>query len=333
MRFRKKVLVLCLIMVLSVAAGCGKQDTDNTVDAAEKIEGDAQEQQEESEAEKDAEEIPDDGHFHGEYIVTGEYAKDRIGAEDVLFIDARGWQKAVLGTLKGAIATTWQDLCTCQEGQVGDADWGKIPAPDDLEGRLGELGITKDKEIIVFADTLDGWGDDARLVWEFLAAGFEDVKMIDGGYAAAKAAGAETQLFASGSEPGEVTVDSIDNTHVMTTEELQANYDEYTIVDVRTDEEYNGAILYNEAQGGHLPGAIHVRYTDLFQEDGTLKPNSELAEMFESAGVDKEDKVVTYCTGGIRSAYTQLVLEMCGYENTWNYDQSFWRWAVVGEVE
>lgn len=333
MRFRKKVLVLCLIMVLSVAAGCGKQDTDNTVDAAEKIEGDAQEQQEESEAEKDAEEIPDDGHFHGEYIITGEYAKDRIGAEDVLFIDARGWQKAVLGTLKGAIATTWQDLCTCQEGQAGDADWGKIPAPDDLEGRLGELGITKDKEIIVFADTMDGWGDDARLVWEFLAAGFEDVKMIDGGYAAAKAAGAETQLFASGSEPGEVTVDSIDNTHVMTTEELQANYDEYTIVDVRTDEEYNGAILYNEAQGGHLPGAIHVRYTDLFQEDGTLKPNSELAEMFESAGVDKEDKVVTYCTGGIRSAYTQLVLEMCGYENTWNYDQSFWRWAVVGEVE
>lgn len=333
MRFRKKVLVLCLIMVLSVAAGCGKQDTDNTVDAAEKIEGDAQEQQEESEAEKDAEEIPDDGHFHGEYIITGEYVKDRIGAEDVLFIDARGWQKAVLGTLKGAIATTWQDLCTCQEGQAGDADWGKIPAPDDLEGRLGELGITKDKEIIVFADTLDGWGDDARLVWEFLAAGFEDVKMIDGGYAAAKAAGAETQLFASGSEPGEVTVDSIDNTHVMTTEELQANYDEYTIVDVRTDEEYNGAILYNEAQGGHLPGAIHVRYTDLFQEDGTLKPNSELAEMFESAGVDKEDKVVTYCTGGIRSAYTQLVLEMCGYENTWNYDQSFWRWAVVGEVE
>ena len=333
MRFRKKVLVLCLIMVLSVAAGCGKQDTDNTVDAAEKIEGDAQEQQEESEAEKDAQEIPDYGHFHGEYIITGEYAKDRIGAEDVLFIDARGWQKAVLGTLKGAIATTWQDLCTCQEGQAGDADWGKIPAPDDLEGRLGELGITKDKEIIVFADTLDGWGDDARLVWEFLAAGFEDVKMIDGGYAAAKAAGAETQLFASGSEPGEVTVDSIDNTHVMTTEELQANYDEYTIVDVRTDEEYNGAILYNEAQGGHLPGAIHVRYTDLFQEDGTLKPNSELAEMFESAGVDKEDKVVTYCTGGIRSAYTQLVLEMCGYENTWNYDQSFWRWAVVGEVE
>ena len=166
-----------------------------------------------------------------------------------------------------------------------------------------------------------------------MAAGYEDVKLIDGGYDAAKNAGAETQLFASSATQGEVSIDSIDEIHVMTTEELQNNYDEYTIVDVRTDEEYDGAVLYNEAQGGHLPGAIHVRYTDLFQEDGTLKPNDELVEMFEAAGVEKDDKVVTYCTGGIRSAYTQMVLEMCGYENTWNYDQSFWRWAEVGEVE
>ena len=295
--------------------------------------GQAEESTEPEQTESEEETVPEDGHFHGEYMVTGEYAKEHIGDEDVLFVDARGWQKAVLGTLKGAIATTWQDLCTCQEGKQGDENWGKIPEPDDLERRLGELGITKDKEIILFGDTLDGWGDDARIAWELLAAGYEDVKLIDGGYAAAKDAGAETQFFASNVIPGEVSIDSIDETHVMTTEELQENYDEYTIVDVRTDEEYDGAILYDEAQGGHLPGAIHVRYTDLFQEDGTLKPNDELTEMFEAAGVEPEDKVVTYCTGGIRSAYTQMVLEMCGYENTWNYDQSFWRWAVVGEVE
>ena len=55
--------------------------------------------------------------------------------------------------------------------------------------------------------------------------------------------------------------------------------------------------------------------------------------MFEEAGLSKSDEIVTYCTGGIRSAYTQLVLEMCGFEKSYNYDQSFWRWAVVGEVE
>ena len=330
---KKTVAVLLLAVALAaLTAGCESRKTENPEPEEEKVQEISPETEEEKETEEEAA-VPDDGHFHGEYMVTAEYARDHIGDENVLFVDGRGWQQAVMGTLGGAIATTWQDLCTCQEGQAGDENWGKIPEPEDLEARLGELGITKDKEIIVFANTTDGWGDDARIVWELLAAGFDNVKMIDGGYEAAKAAGAETQLFASGAKPGEVSIDSIDNTHVMTTEELQADYDAYTIVDVRTDDEYNGAILYDEAQGGHLPGAIHVRYTDLFQEDGTLKPNKEIVSMFEAAGVKKDDKVVTYCTGGIRSAYTQLVLEMCGYEQTWNYDQSFWRWAVVGEVE
>ena len=148
-----------------------------------------------------------------------------------------------------------------------------------------------------------------------------------------KDSGIKTQFLASKPEPAEVKIDEIDYSHVMTTEELQKNYDEYKIVDVRTDEEYEGAILYDEAKGGHLPGAIHIRYTDLFDDAGYLKSNEELTKMFEDAGLSKDDEIVTYCTGGIRSAYTQLVMEMCRFEHTYNYDQSFWRWAVVGDVE
>ena len=144
-------------------------------------------------------------------------------------------------------------------------------------------------EIIVLGETVKGWGDDARLVWELLAAGYTNVKMVDGGYSALKAYGAPTQMMASKPEKGEVEIEAIDYSHVMTTEELLANYDAYTIVDVRTDEEYNGAILNNEAQGGRLPGAIHIRYTDLFKADGTLKSNDELTKMFEDAGLTKEE--------------------------------------------
>lgn len=55
--------------------------------------------------------------------------------------------------------------------------------------------------------------------------------------------------------------------------------------------------------------------------------------MFEAAGLAKTDNIVTYCTAGIRSAYMQLILEMCGYENTWNYDESYYRWCACQEVE
>ncbi|MGF0031431.1 sulfurtransferase [Bariatricus sp. SGI.154] len=323
---------LAVVLGCSLLGGCGKKSRE-TVER-QQVEEDVKEEdaKEESEKEPEETEVPDDGKFHGKWVVDAEYAKGRVGAEDTVFVDSRGEKQAILGTIEGAIATVWQDW-SVQEGNAGDEKWGCIPEPDALASILGNLGITKDKEIILLGETLEGWGDDSRLLWELLAAGYTDVKMVDGGLSALKEAGAPTQFLASKPQPGEVVIDEIDYSHVMTTEELQSNYEKYKIVDVRTDDEYNGAVLYNEAKGGHLPGAIHIRYTDLFQENGTLKPNKELIQMFEDTGLSKEDSIVTYCTGGIRSSYVQLVLEMCGFEDSYNYDQSFWRWAVVGEVE
>lgn len=44
----------------------------------------------------------------------------------------------------------------------------------------------------------------------------------------------------------------------------------------------------------------------------------ELTAMLETAGLSEEDTIVTYCTAGIRSARMQLILEMCGFENSIN---------------
>lgn len=281
------------------------------------------------------EELVSSDAFEGSYLVTAEVAKEEMGDENVLLVDCRGADKAKKETIEGAVATDWKELGTCGDsyGKEGDEGWGKIPEASELAKRLGKLGMSKDKKIILLGETLDGWGDDARVLWELVAAGYTDVRMVDGGYAALKEAGAPTQKGASEPEAAEVSIDSIDMTHVMETEELMADYDSYKVVDVRTDEEYEGAVKYHEAQGGHLPGAIHIRYTDLFRENGTLRSKADIEKVLTDAGISKEDKIVTYCTGGIRSAYSQLVFEMAGYENTWNYDQSFWRWAVAGEVE
>ncbi len=280
-------------------------------------------------------ELVSDAAFEGAYLVTADDVKDHAADENVLLVDCRGADKAKKETLKGAIAITWQEIRTCGEdyGKEGDEGWGKIPEPPELSKKLGALGMSKEKEIILLGETLDGWGDDATVLWELVAAGYDKVKMVDGGYSAAKAAGVPTQKGASEPEPADVMIDAIDNTHVMGTEELMAHYDDYKILDVRTEEEYKGAVKYHEAKGGHLPGAIFMPYTELFREGGTIRSQADIEKMMTDAGISKDDKIVAYCTGGIRSAYMQLVLEMAGYENTWNYDQSYWRWAVVGEVE
>ena len=261
------------------------------------------------------EELVSDDAFEGKYLVTADYVKEHVEDDNVLFVDCRGADIAKKGTVEGAIATTWQELCTCDEsyGKAGDEGWGKIPETEDLAERLGKLGMSKEKELILLGETLNGWGDDARVLWELVAAGYENVKMVDGGYAAVEKAGVPIQKGASEPKAVEVMIDSIDKTHVMETEELQNNYNEYKIIDVRTDKEYEGATKYNEAQGGHLPGAIHLRYTDLFREDGTLRSKADIEKVLTDAGISKDDKIVTYCTGGIRSAYSQLVYEMAGY--------------------
>lgn len=72
--------------------------------AAIGLTGCGQKQKTESTAEKSNE-----NHFVGEWIVEPEYAISKVGDENTLFVDGRGEKKAILGTVKGAIATVWQD--------------------------------------------------------------------------------------------------------------------------------------------------------------------------------------------------------------------------------
>lgn len=267
--------------------------------------------------------------FQGDFIISAQQAVEKMDDEDVLFVDARDDVKK---TMKGAVHISWPSI-TIQDGVAGDATWCTVPEPEKLKQLLQEKGIEKDREIIVLGLPENGWGEDGRVLWELREAGCTNLKFVDGGISAMKDVGAEFDSSVTVPEMSNIEIKELDKSHDITTEELQKNYDDYKIVDVRLPKEYEGAVLYEEAQGGHLPGAVNIPYVDMFQKDGTLKSNEEIVKMFENQGIEKDDKVVTYCTGGIRAAYTQLVLEMCGYEHTYNYAQSFWRWAVVGEVE
>lgn len=298
----KKLLSLSLVMVLSIGllSGCAKKEITSP--------------------------------FKGEYVVDADYLKSKIGDENTIIVDARGEDAAKKGTIKGATTTTWQYLARCEEGKAGDEMWGTILEKDELAKRLGELGLDKNKEIILFATGQDGWGEDGRIAWELIAAGYENVKIVDGGYDYLIKAGIEKGDVVK-LNPVEVKVDQIDETHIINTKELEEKYDDYVVIDTREDKEYKGATLYGEANGGHLPGAKHIKFSDLFNKDTTLKSVDELKFMFEEVGLKKDDKIVTYCTGGIRSAYMQLILQMVGYENSQNYDESFYRWCVSNELE
>lgn len=300
--------IICVFLIAALAAGCGGGAGGGDAPAS----GPA---------------------FSGQYIVNARYVVDALGSGDMILVDARGGDEAKKGTVEGAIAVAWQMFSQVANGAPGDDMWGTLLPADELGAALGAAGLDPAKEIIIFSIAQDGWGEDGRIAWGLLAAGYPDVKMVDGGYEALKAAGAPIARGAADYAPCAVSVSSLDASRIINTAELVANYEAYKVVDVRADREYQGAALYGEAAGGHLPGAAHVSYTDLFNADSTLKSNADISALFEAAGVNKDDAVVTYCTAGIRSAYAQLVLEMCGYADAKNYDESFYRWSATRPVE
>jgi len=276
---------------------------------------------------------PKDSVFTGKYIVDANYVKDHYEDDSVILMDARGEDAAKKGTIEGAVTTTWQSLSNIENAKKGDYDWGLILEPEVLSKKLGDLGLSKDKEIILFAEGPKGWGEDGRILWTLRAAGYENVKMVDGGLKALEDIGLPKSKDVKKLKPVEVSIDALDYEHVINTKELEVSYDDYIILDVREDKEYNGGVHYGEAKGGRLPGAIQVRFIDLFDSDGYLKSSEEITSMFEDANIKKTDKVVAYCTSGIRSAYAQLIMEMLDYEVVKNYEGSYNTWCVHNEVE
>lgn len=306
----KKTMIGLLALVALGLAGCGGGNEKADSSKADKKEATA---------------------FTGEYIVNADYVKQDL--DEILLVDARGEEEANKGTIKGAVTLGWQELASVEAGDSGDETWGLVLEPAELSKRLGEKGLAKDKEVVLFAGAQKGWGDDGRIAWELLTAGYKDVKMVDGGFAALKKAGLKTDVEGTKLEPATVKIEAIDQNHLIRTAELKKDYDDYKVVDVRENKEYKGEVLYGEAKGGHLPDAIQVRFTDLFNKSGTLKSKKELTKLFEDAGLTKDEKIVTYCTAGIRSAYMELVMDMCGFKQVKNYDGSYYRWAKVEDVE
>ncbi len=269
----------------------------------------------------------------GKYVISATEAKAKIDAGAIV-VDA-DYNSGE--TVKGAISLKWKEISQSDKQQdeankknIGDQGFARTLDKDAISKVLSTKGLGINDEIVVFGRGHEngGWGDDGRIVWQLNQCGYTNVHMVNGGFNALAAAGVAKDNKTSDPQPKSVTVAEVDTkSHDITTEELLANFDQYKIIDVRDNEEYEGATLHGEASGGHIQKAIHIRFSDLFKYDGTLKGETELRKIFEAKGLAKSDKIVTYCTAGIRSAYMQLILEMLGYENTYNYAESAYRWS------
>lgn len=330
MTFRKfGAVVLAVALVAGSLAGCAQEAKVETTNETEVAETTEEVQAEETQAE---EEMSAEEKAFNTYFVAAEWLASHKGDEGVVVIDTRGQEAYDKGHIEGSVPVAWQGLSNMGVEFAADG-WGALKDAAGMSEALSALGLTKDSTVIVYADTQNGWGEDGRIKWTLEAAGIENVRMLDGGLNGWKSAGYDLTKEATVVEASDFVVESMNLKESIDTASLAENYSDYKVIDTRDKDEFEGAQKFGEARGGHLPGSIWMAYKDLINKDGTMKSVEALEEIFAEAGLNKDDKIVTYCTAGIRSAHFAEILQMLGYENAVNYDESFYVWANKPELK
>jgi len=265
--------------------------------------------------------------YERDWIVTPKAAYELI-QQGALVLDARDVDlKKKQGVLANAVPVTWQDLSEPDlptKGRlIGDAN--------ELTKKLQALGISKNQPIVVVADPINGWGEDGRVAWSLRSVGHTQVVIADGGLAAIQKVGA--LAIQPAKIPGDFVVAGASKYEIKK-EEIKDHLPkkDLALLDVREPREYAGKTPYGESRGGHVPGAQGLWYKDLIGKDGKLLPRAQIEKVLAAKGVTKDKEVVPYCTGGIRSGWTTLVLTDLGYKAR-NYTGSMWEWSAQPAAE
>lgn len=276
--------------------------------------------------------------FDFEKLVDAKYLLENRTKENIVVIDARGGmlEEGALMYDKATVVD-WTDISLLDE--FGGENLGKLLSKDNYEQIFSKLGINADSEVLVYGFTMpeQGFGDEARVVYTFNYAGFDNVKFIDGGFKQVEKLG-----FNKNYEPASDRIDVSDvvrseatqNEKAIFTDELLSKLGnaDVQILDTRLEVEYNGRVIYGENKAGHIPGAISLPFNSLVDEEGFVKSREELEKYVNEKGLDKNKLQITYCTTGVRASYVAVILEELGF-NVRNYEPSFARYSNVGEVE
>lgn len=275
--------------------------------------------------------------FDFKKLVDAEYLLNNRTNNNIVVIDARGGMLEE-GSLMydKAIVVDWTDISLL--GEFGGEELGKLLSKENYQQIFSKVGITDESEVLVYGFTMpeQGFGDEARVLYTFSYAGFDNVKFIDGGFKQVEKLGFNKKYVP--------TTDRIDVSDVVRSEATQNEKAIYTdellskigntdvqIIDTRLEVEYNGRVIYGENKAGHIPGAISLPFNSLVDSNGFLKSRAALEKYVNDKGLDKNKLQVTYCTTGVRASYVAVILEELGF-TVRNYEPSFARYANVGEV-
>jgi thiosulfate/3-mercaptopyruvate sulfurtransferase len=217
------------------------------------------------------------------------------------------------------------------------ADYGALHAVPKSDAELAarhdaleNLGISDSSRIVVYSGE-DYWPPATRTMLMLNYVGLQRTQLLDGGLKSWTASGGTLSKDTPMSRKGTLSPLTPQPASIADADFVKAHQGAagFAIVDARNREFYDGAKEggpRDHRVKGHIPGALNAPFDEFAAADARLKPASEIAAVFDRAGVKPGDTIIGYCHVGEQATAMLLAARTLGHRVIL-YDGSFADWV------
>jgi len=266
-------------------------------------------------------------------LVSTEWLAGELGAADLIVLDATqhlaGADRDAAAEYAAAHIPGARFLDLANWYDPASATPKAVPDAQQFAERLGAMGIGPDTRVVLYDDS--AICSSARAWFIFDLHGFDQVAILDGGFAKWKAEG---RLLATGEEswaPAALPVTSALRRKVLdkgAIHDLVGN-SSHQLVDARDPDRFQGTSddHVHGLEGGHIPGARNMFFRELLNPNGTYRPPAELEQLFKQAGIVDDKPLVASCGSGMTACVLLFARGLTGHEDAL-YDGSWSEWGA-----
>jgi thiosulfate/3-mercaptopyruvate sulfurtransferase len=272
------------------------------------------------------------GYPRGSALITVQELKRLIHARDpkLVVLAAENSVEYRLGHIPGSHQVDRPAIEAAPETQSGIT--GNIIDAGGFTSLAKLHGIDRDSTVVVY----DSRYDATRLWWAFTYYGKGDVRVLDGGIKAWKAAGYPVDILAppaSGHKGDFIARISQPRLRVDSPEIAKLQHaTNGQLWDTRDIREFTGDELKKGAyRAGRIPWSSHSDWSQFKKRENPAEwlTAAELQSVLQRLGYDRGKEQYFYCQSGVRSTQALFALYLAGWplERLHNYDSSWIGWS------
>lgn len=200
-----------------------------------------------------------------------------------------------------------------------------LPSHAALCAAMGAAGIGAEHRVVVYASGHLMWA--TRAFWLLRWAGHQQVRVLNGGLDAWRAAGLPVATGDAHYPPtafsGSIEAGLFTDLAGM---QAAAGATGVCTVNALSPAVYAGTGDMHYGRRGHIPGSRNLHYDELLNE-GRFADPARVAAALEAAGLLSAERVVAYCGGGISATIDGFACLLMGHPNVSVYDGSMSEWV------